>query len=51
MKAGILKKTLKKTKERDIYKNNWCIQNNIKLIRIPYTKLNNLQLSDLLGEV
>ena len=45
------KENFKKTKERDIYKNNWCIQNNIKLIRIPYTKLNNLQLSDLLDEV
>lgn len=45
------KENFKKTKERDIYKNNWCIQNNIKLIRIPYTKLNNLQLSDLLSEV
>ena len=32
MKVGILKKILKKTKERDIYKNNWCIQNNIKLL-------------------
>ena len=45
------KENFEKTKERDIYKNNWCLKNNIKLIRIPYTKLNNLQLSDLLGEV
>ena len=39
-----------KTKQRDEYKNNWCKENNIPLIRIPYTHLNNLCLNDLLLE-
>lgn len=29
-----------KTKKRDEYKNNWCREKNIKLIRIPYTDFN-----------
>ena len=37
-----------KTHERDELKNNWCKDNNIPLIRIPYTHLNNLCLDDLL---
>ena len=37
-----------KTKEYDKYKDNWCQQNNINLIRIPYTKKNNLTINDLL---
>lgn len=40
--------TVKVIKERDDYKNNWCIQNNIPLIRIPYSKLDTLCLNDLL---
>ena len=36
--------------EHDIYKNQWCKENNIPLIRIPYTKLNTLCLKDLLLE-
>ena len=39
-----------KAKERDNYKNQWCKQNNIPLIRIPYTHLNNLNIEDLLIE-
>lgn len=35
---------------RDIFKNEWCLKNNIPLIRIPYTHLNNLCLEDLLLE-
>ena len=31
-----------KTKEHDEYKNNWCLNNNIILIRIPYWELDNL---------
>ena len=31
-----------------MFKNIWCKKNNIPLIRIPYTKLNNLKLEDLL---
>jgi len=39
-----------KTQEHDKYKNNWCIKNNIPLIRIPYTQYNYLCLEDLLVE-
>lgn len=35
-------------KENDNLKNNWCKNNNIPLIRIPYTELNNLKIQDLL---
>ena len=31
-------------------KNHWCKDNNIPIIRIPYTHLDNLELSDLLLE-
>lgn len=37
-------------KAHDIYKNRWCKDNNIPIIRIPYTHLDNLELSDLLLE-
>lgn len=33
---------------RDEYKNEWCLKNNIPLIRIPYTHLSQLTLNDLL---
>lgn len=36
--------------ERDNYKNQWCKENNIPLIRIPYTKLDTLCLEDLMLE-
>lgn len=36
-----------KTKMNDKLKNNWCIDNNIPLIRIPYTVCNHLTLSDI----
>lgn len=39
-----------KIKERDEFKNKWCIDNDIPLIRIPYTRLKTLQLDDLLLE-
>lgn len=35
-------------KKHDIIKNNWCKDNNIPLIRIPYTHLQNLKIQDLL---
>lgn len=41
---------LQYTKEHDNYKNQWCKMNNIPLIRIPYTQLQNLCLKDLLLE-
>lgn len=40
-------KKLSYTKEHDEYKNQWCRDNNIPLIRIPYTMLNNLTIDDL----
>ena len=33
---------------RDAYKTQWCKENNIRLIRIPYTKYDNLTLQDLI---
>lgn len=41
---------LKKIKKHDIIKTNYCKNNNIPLIRIPYTIYNNLCLEDLLLE-
>lgn len=41
---------LKETQYRDNIKNNYCIENNIPLIRIPYTHYNDLCLNDLLLE-
>ena len=35
---------------RDTFKNNWCKENNIPLIRIPYTQLSKLTIDDLLLE-
>ena len=33
--------------ERDRYKNNWCKENNIPIIRIPYTELETLDIKNL----
>lgn len=38
------------TQQRDLFKNDWCKEHNIPLIRIPYTHLNNLIIEDLLLE-
>lgn len=38
---------LVKTKERDAYKDNWCKDKGIPLVRIPYTKLSTLTIEDL----
>ena len=43
-------KQFKKTQEHDKYKNQWCKQNNIPLIRIPYIHLKELTINDLLLE-
>jgi len=40
----------KKVQEHDKFKNQWCKDNNIPLIRIPYTHLNDLCLDDLMLE-
>jgi hypothetical protein len=42
--------TFTQTQIRDDYKNQWCKDNNIPLIRIPYTKLGTLCIEDLLLE-
>lgn len=44
------KENLYMTKERDAFKNEWCKENNILLIRIPYWHLNDLCIKDLLPE-
>ena len=36
--------------ERDKIKNQFCLSHNYPLVRIPYTKLHNITLNDLLGE-
>ena len=36
--------------KHDAYKNQWCKENNIPLIRIPYTKLDTLCIEDLMLE-
>ena len=41
---------LQEAQERDNFKNQWCKENNIPLIRIPYTHLDDLCLEDLLLE-
>lgn len=38
-------------KYRDAFKTKWCEENNIPLLRIPYTKLNTLTINDLLLEI
>ena len=42
--------SLKEQQERDNYKNQWCRENNIPLIRIPYWKLDTLCIEDLMLE-
>lgn len=39
--------TLKTIQEKDNIKNQWCIKNNIPLVRIPYIKINNITFDDL----
>ena len=42
--------TLEEIQKKDAFKNKWCKEHNIPLIRIPYTHLNALCLEDLLLE-
>lgn len=37
-------------KKRDLYKNQWCKENNIPLKRIPYWVLDNLTIEDILSD-
>ena len=45
---NFFEQSLEKIQEYDNIKNQWCKENNIPLIRIPYTKLNTLTIEDLL---
>lgn len=45
-----IKEHFEKIQEHDTYKNQWCKDNNIPLIRIPYTKLDTLCVEDLILE-
>lgn len=42
------KQNFLKTQQHDNFKNKWCKQNNISIIRIPYWKINSLTITDLL---
>ena len=42
------KENFEKTKERDAFRDKWCKDNNIPIIRIPYTKLKELTIEDLI---
>lgn len=44
------KEKFQKVQAHDTYKNQWCRENNIPLIRIPYTKLDTLCIEDLMLE-
>ena len=50
-KFGV-EKAFEKTKFRDVIKNNYCKDNNINLLRIPYWDYNNIEkiLNDYLKE-
>ena len=45
---GANEEDFKKLQKYDKMKNDYCFKNNIKLIRIPYTKIKNLELKDLI---
>ena len=42
------KENFEKTKERDAFRDKWCRENGLPIIRIPYTKLKELTIKDLL---
>lgn len=48
--SNFFKDSLKTRQEHDLYKNNWCKQNNIVLKRIPYTEENNLSIELIMGD-
>lgn len=45
-----MSRSYKKIHEHDSYKNNWCKENNIPIIRIPYTYQEKITIEDLLLE-
>ena len=42
------KEKLQKIKDHDIFKDQWCKENNIKIIRIPYWEIDNITIENLL---
>lgn len=46
-KTSIFRDSLEIVQNRDKFKNEWCKQNNIPLIRIPYTQLKKLSFEDI----
>lgn len=42
------KEEFQRAQWKDKYKNKWCKENNIPLIRIPYTHLKNLTINDII---
>lgn len=44
------KQNFNKIVEHDKFKNDWCVINEIPLIRIPYTHFNNIKIEDLILE-
>ena len=49
-RSGFWKDNYNDRHERDLEKNQYALEHNIPLIRIPYWKIKNLKLSDLLPE-
>ena len=47
MHSNFFADSLEEIQERDAYKTKWCVENNIPIIRIPYTRLKNLCIEDL----
>lgn len=41
---------LRYKQQRDAYKTNWCQENNIKLLRIPYTQYNDITINTIILE-
>lgn len=41
---------VEKIKQKDLYKNNWCRENNIPLKRIPYWALDTLTIEDIMSD-
>lgn len=48
MHSAFFTDSLEEIQDRDAFKTKWCLENNIPLIRIPYTKLQSLCIEDLL---
>lgn len=47
---NFFKDSLEKRQEHDRIKNEYCKSHNIPLVRIPYTKLNNISLETIMGD-